>query len=120
MKLAADLGREDGTDPKEFHAKPWDAPKQAGRKGLQLCAQVKDSLHGALSECADPVLQALGVVSVEPNPYTDRLRVMVSRADDVDVSDAAAALVRATGLLRSAVAAAVCRRYAPELVFEVI
>src|SRR5262245_62111571 len=47
--LAAELGGEDGGDPVEFHRKPWDAPKRAGRKGRQLCGQVKDSLHVALA-----------------------------------------------------------------------
>lgn len=33
MNLAANLGHEDGSDPKEFHTKPWNAPKKASRKG---------------------------------------------------------------------------------------
>ena len=116
--LAAELGGEDGGDPKEFHAKPWDAPKKAGRKGQQLCGQVKDALHVALGGCADPVLQGLSVVSVEPAPHSGRLRVLV--AADGDRVAAEATLARAAGFLRSAVAAAISRRYAPELVFEVI
>jgi ribosome-binding factor A len=76
--LAADRSHEDGGDPKEFHAKPWNAPKQANRKGLQLCGQVKDALHLALGGCADEVLQGLTVVSVEPAPHTKRLRVLIA------------------------------------------
>src|SRR5262249_53690581 len=86
--LAAEVGGEDGGDAKEFHARPWNAPKKAGRKGRQLCAQVKDALHGALAACADPVLQALAVVSVEPAPHTGRLRVLVT-ADDRAAAEAA-------------------------------
>ncbi len=117
-KLAAELGCEDGTDPKEFHAKPWDAPKQAGRKGQQLCAQVKEALHVALAGCANETLQSLSVVSVEPAPHTGRLLVIVTVDGERVLAEEA--LHRAAGFLRAEVASAVCRRHAPELVFEVI
>ena len=116
-ELAAELGPEDGSDPVEFHGKPWDAPKQAGRKGRQLCCQVKDALLVALAGCADEVLQGLRVLSVEPAPHTGRLRVLVATEDR---GGADRALERAAGFLRSQVAAAVCRRHAPELLFEVL
>jgi ribosome-binding factor A len=115
--LAAELSGEDGGDPVAFHRKPWDAPKQSGRKGQQLCGQVKDALHVALAGCADEVLQGLRVVSVEPAPHTGRLRVLVAAEDPTTAQDA---LTRAAGFLRAQVASAVSRRYAPELVFEVI
>ncbi|MBA4065532.1 MAG: hypothetical protein C0501_17815 [Isosphaera sp.] len=117
--LAAEVGGEDGADPKEFHAKPWDAAKQAGRKGRQLCGQVRDALHLALGGCGDGVLQGLAVAAVEPAPHTGRLRVVVA-AGGADRAAAAAALARAVGLLRAEVARAVSRRHAPELVFEVV
>jgi ribosome-binding factor A len=130
--LAAELGGEDGSDPKDFHAKPWEganeaspgrasgprrATKQATRKGRQLCAQVKDALHAALAGCADPVLQSLAVLEVQPAPHTGRLRVIMT-ADDRAAAEAA--LRRAAGFLRAEVAAAINRRYTPELVFEVM
>ena len=62
--LAAELGPEDGGDPKEFHGKPWDREKPAGRKALQLCGQVQDALHAALAACGDGVLQSLRVARV--------------------------------------------------------
>ncbi|WP_439622259.1 ribosome-binding factor A [Gemmata sp.] len=118
-RLAGDLGGEDGTDPKEFHAKPWNTPKQAGRKALQLCAQVRDALHQALAGCGDPVLQALTVASVEPAPHTGRLLVVLS-APDAAREPVEASVSRAAGFLRTEVAAAICRRHAPEVVFEVL
>jgi ribosome-binding factor A len=120
--LAAEPGPEDGQDPKEFHARPWDAPKQAGRKARQLCGQVRDALHLALAGCGDGVLQAVGVVSVEPAPHTGRLRVVCAVPADGRVSRAVAEdhLRRAAGMLRAEVAAAIHRRYAPELAFDVI
>jgi ribosome-binding factor A len=118
--LAADRGPEDGTDPREFHQKPWDAPKQAGRKAQQLCGQVKDALHGALAACGDAALQAATVLAVEPAPHTGRLRVLVGAPADVGRAAVEAALTRAAGRLRAEAASAISRRYAPELVFEVI
>jgi ribosome-binding factor A len=119
--LADDFGPEDGTDPKEFHAKPWDSAKAAGRKALQLCGQVKDALHAALGGCADDVLRGLDVVRVEPAPHSGRLKVVLAVADGgADPATAADHLQRAAGFLRGEVANAVHRRYAPELVWEVI
>jgi ribosome-binding factor A len=118
--LAADTSPEDGGDPKEFHQKPWNAPKKAGRKAQQLCQQVKDALHSAFAACGDPMLQAAGVLRVEPAPNTGRLSVIVSAPADVGCEAVAEALARAAGHLRSEVATAINRRYAPELTFEVI
>jgi ribosome-binding factor A len=115
--LAAEQSSEDGGDAKEFHAKPRDAPKQASRKGQQLCGQVKEALHTALAGCADEILQALNVVRVEPAPHTGRLLVRVVTEDP---AAARQSLQRAAGFLRSHVASAISRRYTPELVFEVI
>jgi ribosome-binding factor A len=114
-------GPEDGTDPRADHRKPWDAPKVAGRKSLQLCGQVAEALHAAVASCADPVVQALTVVSVEPAPHTGRLRVVLAAPPDGSVTrpEADAALARAGGRMRAEVAAAIHRRYAPELVFDV-
>ena len=90
------------------------------RKSLQLCRQVNEALHWVLgAECGDVVLQALRVVSVEPAPSTARLLVTIE-ADGVDRAAAHAHLRKAAGMLRSEVAASICRRRAPELVFRVI
>src|SRR4051812_11391148 len=101
MTLAADLGREDGTDPKEFHSKPWNTPKQAGRKAQQFCAQVREALQGILAACADEALQGLAVVAVEPAPHTGRLRVVLTPGVGGDRAAAEAALHRAAGFLRT-------------------
>lgn len=120
--LAAELGGEDGTDPRDFHKKPWDAPKQQGRKAGQLCGQVRDALHAILAGCGDRVLQAVTVTGVEPAPHTGRLLVTVALPADAGIDRAMAEdhLRRAAGLLRTEVAAAVHRRYAPELTFAVV
>jgi ribosome-binding factor A len=119
-KLSADSSPEDGTDPKDFHAKPWDAPKQAGRKAKQLCAQVRDALREALAACGDPAVQAATVLAVEPAPHSGRLRVLLGAPTDVGRAAVEAGVTRAASRLRAEVAAAISRRYAPELVFEVV
>jgi ribosome-binding factor A len=118
--LAADTSPEDGGDPKEFHTKPWNQPKRAGRKAQQLCQQVRDALNSALAACGDPAVRAATVLAVEPAPHTGRLRVLVGAPPDVGCEAVAAGLTRAGGHLRAEVASAISRRYAPELVLEVI
>lgn len=120
MNLAANLGHEDGSDPKEFHTKPWNAPKKASRKGQQLCGQVKDALSVVFPACADAALQGLVVIRVEPAPHSGRLLVLVNGPADIDHSAIAHALARANGFLRHEVTTSIRRRHAPELIFEVI
>jgi ribosome-binding factor A len=121
---AAELGPEDGTDPKRCHdRRTWHRPRSPGRKALQLCGQVADALRAILSGLADEVLQNLTVLSVEPAPHTGRLLVTVAAPATADVTDrrtAAEHLTRATGRIRSDVASAVHRRKAPELSFAVL
>ena len=111
-----------GSGPEQAHVHPWDVPEPADRKTLQLCGQVKDALYSALAACGDPVLQAAAVERVEPAPNAGRLRVLVTLpADGLPTrAEAETHLRRAAGMLRAEVAAAVARRHAPELVFEVI
>lgn len=118
--LAADRSEEDGSDPREFHAKPWNAPKKASRKAMQLCGQVKDALTTTLPACSDVVLQGLTVLAVEPAPHTGRLLVLVSAGPELDREQVLQSLARANGFLRTEVAAAISRRYAPELLFEIV
>jgi ribosome-binding factor A len=118
--LAAERGPEDGGDAREFHSRPWNAPKKAGRKSRQLCAQVKDALVLAFPACADPILQQLDVLGVEPAPHSGRLLVLVGVSDPLDRSALSTSLSRAAGFLRSEVSSAINRRKAPELVFELI
>ncbi len=118
--LAGDISPEDGGDPKADHKKPWNAPKQAGRKSQQLCEQVKNALVGAFASCGDPAVQAASVIAVQPAPHSGRLRVLVGVPPDFDHDTVGEGVERAAGFLRSEVASAISRRHAPELVFEVI
>ena len=121
----AELGPEDGSDPKKFHDKRQQFPpgREPGRKAWQLCGQVQDALRGILASCSEDRLQNLMVISVEPAPNTGRLMVTVADPVSADATDRTLsyeAIHRALGLIRVEVAAAVNRRKAPELVFRVV
>ena len=113
---AAEVGPEDGSDPRRFHDRRGLHGKPPGRKARQLCGQVAQALQVLLPGLADEVLQDLVVVSVEPAPHSGRLLVTGAVPVPADATDR---LHRAAGLIRSEVAAAVHRRKAPELVFLV-
>jgi ribosome-binding factor A len=120
-RLAAELGPEDGTDPRLV---PREELRVTNRKALQLCGQVERALHGVLASLADDVIRELLVVSVEPAPNAGRLLVTLARSPAADPAvgpDAVEArLSGAIGLLRSEVARAVVRRRAPELAFRLV
>lgn len=92
------------------------------RKAQQLCRQVRETLNGLLSgECRDELLQSLYVESVAPAPDATQLLVTVQSLDPQSTVSAGEILERlcvATGWLRSEVAAAITRKKAPQLVFQ--
>jgi len=112
---------EGDVDPRRYFS-THDHPKP-DRKARQLCAQAQETLNATLAgECSDPVLQDLFVARVEPKGSSHRLLVTIELSSTPDSATAAQALERlerARGLLRSAVAAAICRRRTPDLEFRV-
>src|SRR5437660_11636997 len=65
--LSADVGPEDGLDPRDFFRR--EPPRRTNRKALQLCRQVERTLGFVLAgECGDDLLRELCVVSVVPAP----------------------------------------------------
>ena len=121
--LCAEVHADDGVDPKQFF-RPSKTDRKSDRKTLQLCRQVAETLSQVLSgECADEVLQGLQVVSVQPAPDASQLLVLVSPTStdrDRDVVTVLQHLAAANGRLRGEVAAAIMRRRAPKLVFQVV
>jgi ribosome-binding factor A len=121
--MAAELHSDDGQDPKEFFRKALPA-KKTGRKALQLCSQVADTLSLVLSgECGDEVLQNLLVAEVTPAPDASQLLVVLAPTPGSQLpaaEEVMAALHAATGLLRTAVAAAITRKRAPRLRFQFV
>jgi len=121
--LSAELGEDDGGDPREFF-REGKYPRKANRKALQLCGQVFDLLSQILSgECGDEVLRSLQVVSVAPAPDASQLLVLVAQIQGeshLQASEVLSRLNNASGMLRSLVAAGVTRRRAPKLLFRVV
>ncbi|WP_165230728.1 ribosome-binding factor A [Aquisphaera insulae] len=103
-----------------------DGAELPGRKALQLCHQVAETLDEILAECADPLLQGLRVVDVEPAPDVSRLLVTVALdepAEDTPPMDPRRIhdhLAKAAGHLRSEVAGAITRKRAPMLVYRIV
>ena len=118
----AELGPEDGLDPRTFFRKP--SGKVTNRKALQLCAQVARTLSTVLAgECEDDLLRDLLVESVCPAPDSMHLLVRVclaASARAVDANQVLQHLHRAYGRLRTEIAATIHRKRVPELTFCVV
>ncbi len=119
-RYRAEVHEDDGQDPRYFYRKET-KPTKAGRKAMQLCAQVADTLTLLFSESTDDVLQSLDVINLVPAPNAAQLLVTVAPAagapplDETQVHDA---LARAGGRLRSEIAAAINRKRVPRLSFR--
>ena len=97
-----------------------DRPRPA-RKTLQLCGQVARTLEYVLAEQGDAVLRDLLVLRVEPAPDASRFLVTVAPmivGPDFDPMRTLAQLEAASGRLRREIAAAITRRKAPSLAFQ--
>ena len=121
QSLAAELHSDDGQDPKEYFRKSKQV-KKTGRKALQLCSQVADTLSLVLSgECGDEILQNLLVAEVTPAPDASQLLVLLTPApgsQTLTTEEVTIALRAASGRLRTEVAAAISRKRAPRLTFQ--
>ena len=120
--LCADLGPDDGVDPRDLIRKDT-ARKASDHRARRLCRQVAETLGGVLAgELGDDVLRGLEVVAVEPGPDVGRLLITVRLPEAHGEADPALVLERlagASGRLRAAVAATITRRKAPTLAFRV-
>lgn len=115
--LCAEVHPDDGIDPR---TRPRGGSRaKLRRHAQQLCRQVAETLEYVLAEQGE-ILRGLHVVAVEPAPDTSRLLVTVGALlhDRIDPAAALEQLERASGRLRSEVAAAITRRRAPALAFR--
>jgi len=124
----AEVDEDDGVDPRELVKKyqraslkaPRDRTNSA-RKAWQLCRQVAETLAFVFADQPDEVIRDLLVVSVEPAPNTSRLLVTVHSPTDLDgphPDEILDRLARASGRLRTEVAAAITRKKSPTLSFR--
>jgi ribosome-binding factor A len=119
LSSCADIGPEDGLDPRKDNLKR--SRHVPNRKALQLCSQVEQTLSLVLPACGEECLRDLLVTAVVPAPDSTRLLVTLCHAPSAEVRDTVvvlAALQRAQPLLRREVAAAIHRKKTPELTFR--
>jgi hypothetical protein len=117
--LCARVEEEDGTSPRREHG-----PRAGSvRKDRQFSKQVQRALNSAvMAESGSAVLRELVFVSADPAPDATRLRIgvaapmLVQRIGPTAVLDE---LRRATGFLRTQVAAVISRKRVPELMFVI-
>jgi ribosome-binding factor A len=120
--LVAESGPEDGVDPR-LRARPG-RRGGPGRKSLQLCEQIAQTLGLVLaSECDDDVLRDALVMEVVPAPDASCLLVTLGPAPSAEgwsPIDVLERIERHASQLRAEVAAAIHRRRAPELIYRVV
>jgi ribosome-binding factor A len=121
--LCAEVHPDDGSDPHVFFRKDGSRGKPR-HKARQLCRQVAEILDSLLAgDSADALLNDLAVVSVEPAPDSATLLVTVAArpsAEPVHPAATLGRLDRASGWIRTEVAAAITRKRAPLLVYRVV
>ena len=116
-----EVNADDVADPRVFFRKEGSRDKPR-HKARQLCRQVAEVLDSLLSgDSGDELLNDLAVVAVEPAPDAATLLVTVaSRGPAPDPAAILGRLDRASGWLRSEVAAAITRKRAPFLAYRVV
>lgn len=120
--LCGEHGEDDGAHPADLFRSPRQRKGQH-RKTLQLCQQIAETLHSALSADPDDCLRDLRVASVTPAPDASQLLVRVEPAVsgcNIDAAAVCARLAAASGRLRCDIAAAITRRRAPKLLFQFV
>jgi ribosome-binding factor A len=112
--LCEEIRPEDGIVPR----KPSHANKTGHRKTYQVCKQAEKTLNLVMAgDCVEPILRDLIVSAVEPYPDASHLLVLVESQVVLDEEEVLAALLRAKGRLRAAIATAINRKRAPLISF---
>lgn len=113
-------GPEDGIDPRISQREDF-CHASAGRKTLQLCAQVYRAIELAVSGHHDALFRDMMVASVVPAPGKGRLLVTLQRSPSAlerPLEQWLEALVRLAPQARFVTAQAIHRRKTPELVLR--
>ncbi|MEM1165867.1 MAG: ribosome-binding factor A [Planctomycetota bacterium] len=120
LSLCADLHPDDG--PPTRRRKESHDDRSDERKTMQLCAQVRRSLHDMISARSSSLLDELMVEAVEPNPNASRLRVVISVPPSCahPIPSLHQRLTAMAGLMRAEIASQINRKRVPLLTFELI
>lgn len=117
--LSESVHEDDGVDPRTYFDRRTKTQGQSHRLAM-LCQQVQEALQAGLAGATrEEALDLIEGLLVQPAPDASRLRVEVLVGGADDIAPVQAALGRAKGWLRSAVAAAIHRKRCPELEFVV-
>jgi ribosome-binding factor A len=127
-ELVAQLGPEDGIDPRD-EAKRRHRARREGRPGEghalhkqeQFFSQVQGAIEAALQTAAEPILNSLTVQEVVQ--HGGSLAVVVTPQETgapVDLLEVSRTLEQAASMLRREVAAATTRKETPHLRFVVL
>jgi len=123
LALCGEIHDDDGVDPQEFF-KVGRVHKKEDHKAKQLCRQVAETLDQVLSgETGDDVMRGLRVSDVVPAPDSSRLLVTLHAdfwLEEFDRRLVEQRLAHCKGRLRCEVAAAITRKKAPALVFNIV
>jgi len=118
--LCANWHPDDGVDPREDKRRDDNNLEKPDRKLHQLCRQAQRALQLALDALPHAAALGLTLRDVVPAPNAGRLCVLVSVPTPALRAEAIALLNQRAGWLRTDVAAAVSRRRAPELTFQIV
>ena len=116
-----ELREDDCVDPREYFRPTASSSRQ--RKTRQLCSQIEQALALILaSEFDDDQLLGLTVLAVEPAPNESQLLVLLQsdQADSAAREEVLRRLNQAAGFLRCEIAAAITRKRAPQLMFQLV
>ena len=123
LAMCGEIHEDDGVDPRQFF-KSGRVRKKEDHKTQQLCRQVAETVDQILAgEAGDDLLRSLRVVGVVPIPNASQLLVTLATdlpSDAYDKLEVERRLRECKGRLHSEVAAAITRRKAPALEFEIV
>ena len=120
-QCCAEIGAEDGIDPRQLAKQPMDSKR--GRKDLQLCKRAKRTVDLVFAgENLNPLLRELVVNQVKQSANGNQLLVTVLTDPTLSTQETASiveALTQARGYVRTAVAQAIERKRAPAIRFRI-
>jgi ribosome-binding factor A len=123
LEMCGEIHADDGVDPRQFF-KVSQVRKKEDHKTRQLCRQVAEQIGQILSgEIGDDALHSLRVIDVVPAPNASQLLVTLTTdlaIGEFDRAETERRLSELKGRLRCEVAAAITRRKAPTLDFEIV
>jgi len=122
LSLCAEIGPEDGIDPR--YLKKFTCDKNYDQKSSRLCNEVSKVLSLVLAgDMGNPVLQALQVMNVSTESGGEFLNIRLAHYEthfNVNEQQLISELKRVQGYLRSAISQRINRKRVPALKFTYV